>query len=109
MIYFVQAYLGGPIKIGFTDNLTKRLSSLRSSNPEHLVLLGVMEGDREVEKRIHALFDQKQGEWFYPSPDLMAFIRLNVEEELRPEPAYRRRGLRSPEQLPEPDDEPEIF
>lgn len=77
---------GGPIKIGFSDNVWRRMSSLRSSNSEHLILLGVMEGDRAEEKRVHELFKRKQGEWFEDSPDLHEFIRVNCEESLRPAP-----------------------
>lgn len=86
MIYFVQAKEGGPIKIGYSANVWKRMSSLRSSNPEYLNLLGVMEGDRTEEKRVHSLFKRKQGEWFDDSPELQEFIRVNCDEALRPCP-----------------------
>ena len=55
------------------------MSVLRSSNGEHLLLLGAMDGDRAEEKRIHGLFDKKQGEWFHPTPPLLEFIRLNCD------------------------------
>jgi predicted GIY-YIG superfamily endonuclease len=84
MIYFVQCEMDGPIKIGFTDNVNRRMSALRSSNSEMLILLGVMEGDRALEKEIQKLFEKKQGEWFYPTPALYEYIRLNCDENLRP-------------------------
>lgn len=87
MIYFVQALTGGPIKIGYTENVWKRLNTLRSSNAQYLILLGVMEGDRQMERRIHGWFKKVNGEWFQDSPQLREFIRLNCEESLRPCPA----------------------
>lgn len=84
MIYFVQALQGGPIKIGFTDNVKRRMSTLRSNNGQHLVLLGVMEGTREDERHIHALFECIQGEWFRDTESLYDYIRLNCEDDLRP-------------------------
>ena len=84
MIYFAQSMNGGPIKIGFSDDVDKRMSSLRSSNPEPLILLGVMEGDRVEEKKVHRLFKRKRGEWFYDSPELREFIRVTCDERLRP-------------------------
>lgn len=87
MIYFVQAIDGGPIKIGYTGNVRKRLSGLRSSNPTYLILLGVMDGDREMEKHLHGKFKKIQGEWFEPARKLFDFINQNCDETLRPYPA----------------------
>jgi len=84
MIYFVQALTGGPIKIGFSDNVRRRMSELRSANGQHLVLLGVMDGGKSLEQHLHTKFKRLQGEWFDATPELFTFISLNCEEELRP-------------------------
>ena len=57
MVYFIQAGKDGPIKIGYTANDVKnRLLTLQPSSPYPLTILGVMEGDVELEKNIHKKF-----------------------------------------------------
>lgn len=77
MIYFVQATDGGPIKIGFTDNLDARLKALESHYGRPLALLHAMEGGRAEEAETHDRFSHLRigrTEQFMPGPDLMEFI-----------------------------------
>lgn len=90
MIYFAQALTGGPIKIGYSEDVFKRLRTLRSSNPNYIILLGVMEGGRELEKQLHGTFRRYNREWFHDTPQLREFIRLNCDESLRPCPELDR-------------------
>lgn len=85
MIYFIQA--DDPlnhIKIGFTDaNPRQRLSDLQTGNSIELFLLGVIPGNKDVERSLHERFSgarvlrssgAESGEWFRPVPSLLLFI-----------------------------------
>jgi hypothetical protein len=77
MVYFVQAIDGGPVKIGYSEDVTTRVKQLESHYGRPLTVLHVMDGDREAEKAIHRRFDHlriRRTEQFQPAPDLMAFI-----------------------------------
>lgn len=76
MIYFIQSEVGGPIKIGCTQNPIYRLSQLQTGSPVKLVILGSMNGDEAKEKEIHKMFldDLLYGEWFAASDKLVSFI-----------------------------------
>jgi len=75
-IYFVQSIDGGPVKIGYTTQLPKRLADLRSMNPRFLVLLASMPGTEDDERRLHERFSTTRlhGEWFKSTTDLVALI-----------------------------------
>lgn len=77
MIYFIQAGDAGLVKIGHSiSDPRARLSQLQLQSPERLVLLKVIEGDMEDERRFHRLFeaDRVRGEWFNPTEGLMTTI-----------------------------------
>jgi hypothetical protein len=77
VIYFLQPVVGGPIKVGFTDNLGRRLVELEAQYNQPLAVLFTMEGDREREAEIHERFSHLRfgrTEQFKPAADLMAFI-----------------------------------
>lgn len=75
-VYFVQPESGGPIKIGLAKNPQQRLTDLQISHYERLILLCVIEGDRATEQAYHRKFAycRRLGEWFDPSPDLLALV-----------------------------------
>lgn len=65
-----------PTKIGFTNNLQKRLSAIQTGNPENIVIHHFVEFDtekemREAEKRVHKVLGhlRKKGEWFDILPE----------------------------------------
>lgn len=73
-VYFVQGSSGGPIKIGYSVNVAKRLAVL--SYPDELILLAQVQGDKALERRLHRRFKKYRahGEWFNPAPELLAYI-----------------------------------
>jgi hypothetical protein len=74
---------GVPIKIGFTNNLEKRLSSIRTVLP-NVWVMGIIRGaGREKERELHDRFaaHRTSGEWFNPHPDIVSFIGECIREE----------------------------
>lgn len=68
MIYFIQAGIDGPIKIGHTSlpDPMKRVKTLQASCPAKLTLLGTLPGDSAMESIIHRKLEKFRvyGEWF---------------------------------------------
>lgn len=60
MVYLIQS--GKYLKVGYAENL---MSRLKAYDPDYQ-LLGVIDGDRTVEKEIHNKFSylRVKGEWF---------------------------------------------
>jgi hypothetical protein len=75
-IYFIQQGKNGPIKIGFTDNIEKRLKELQTANPYKLNLLLCINGNLKSEKELHKRFEQHRlnGEWFEPVEEILDYI-----------------------------------
>lgn len=73
-VYFVRC--GDRIKIGYSENVTKRMASLASAFASPLTLLATMPGPPSLERELHAKFaaHRVRGEWFRRAPDLDAFI-----------------------------------
>lgn len=76
LVYFIQADIGGPIKIGVSANIDKRIAQLQLSCPFTLRLLLLVQGGYSVELKLHKLFHTSRlhGEWFEPSESLVKFI-----------------------------------
>lgn len=77
-IYFAQMDHIGPIKIGYTKNVKKRLASLQTGSPYKLSILCIMPGTESFENIIHVGLDEirLEGEWFLPHPFLLHEIDL---------------------------------
>jgi hypothetical protein len=77
-VYFIQAGIGGPIKIGIARSVANRLKSLQTSHPEPLTVLAVMPSGPSVERALHDRFaaNRLRGEWFSPAPALLRFTEL---------------------------------
>lgn len=75
-VYFIQAGVGGPVKIGWSSNIKVRMESAQVDNHEPLTLLTYVPGGPEVEARLHHRFREAhlRGEWFRPARDLMDLI-----------------------------------
>ena len=73
-VYFVQIPSSGAVKIGFSRDVARRFEALQTASPEELVFLGAVRGGIGDEQKIHARFSatRVRGEWFSPSPDLLA-------------------------------------
>ena len=77
-VYFIQAVDGGPIKIGVSTNVPRRLLELQLCCPCKLRILGVIPGcNPELEPEIHARFAalRLHGEWFTPAEGLFEYIQ----------------------------------
>lgn len=77
IVYFLQADYGGPVKIGYTDDLARMIANLQSSRAESIVVLAVMDGGVSAERELHSRFavHHIRGEWYSPADDLMEFIK----------------------------------
>ncbi len=77
-VYFIRG--GGAVKIGKSDDVEVRLSTLRLSSPVHLELCGVVPAlpgvSLEIEKRLHERFaaHRTHGEWFTDCAEIQAYI-----------------------------------
>lgn len=77
MIYAVQPTTGGPVKIGHSDDVARRLAQLEAHYRQPLAVLATFEGGREEEQAIHAQFAHLRfgrTEQFRPAAELMAFL-----------------------------------
>ncbi|PID03615.1 hypothetical protein CSV67_02950 [Sporosarcina sp. P2] len=82
-VYFVQAEIGGPIKIGSASNVSKRIKALQTGNPEKLRVLHTTTGGKRLEFHLHRKFTEhhKFGEWFYNSEEIYELIaKLKYED-----------------------------
>lgn len=78
LIYFVRAGdVAGPIKVGFTGSLRKRLAALQTGCPHALSLLDVQPAQQWEEFLLHRHFAVSRtiGEWFNPHAIIYAYIR----------------------------------
>src|SRR5262245_18103667 len=83
IVYFVRRESDGAIKIGITTNLRRRLPDLRRQHGT-MTLLGTVEGAANHEKLAHLVFADSRldGEFFQPSPALMAFLEQHASPSL---------------------------
>jgi hypothetical protein len=96
--YFVRRGDPGLIKIGRTVELLQRLQTLQGQSDLPMVLLGFVstwahevfpgypERWQHTEMILHRRFAhiRAEGEWFYPEPDLLAFIAEHATPVDRP-------------------------
>lgn len=79
-VYYIQGSATGLIKIGLSRNVQRRLNGLQGSSPDRLRVLAIDWRVRDrgyVEGLLHDRFrdSRAHGEWFHPTPDLIAHIR----------------------------------
>ena len=74
MIYFVRQ--GRYVKIGFTDNPKKRISTIQVSVPTKIEMMLLIEGGRKLEKELHDRFHKQRtnGEWFLIDEDIDNYL-----------------------------------
>lgn len=70
MIYFIKCE--GFVKIGYTNNVVKRLGNFKCDNPFEVHLINSMEGDRKTELALHYYFKDyhHRGDWFFVRDDM---------------------------------------
>lgn len=69
-VYFLVDGGADSVKIGMSNNPKKRQASLQTGSTESLLLLGTIEGGRDVERSLHERFAEYRirGEWFKWTP-----------------------------------------
>lgn len=74
-VYFIQSE-SGPIKIGRTRNVKQRLHALQISTHSKLQLLAAVRAPHWAELHLQQHFapERIRGEWYRPSPRLLACI-----------------------------------
>lgn len=79
IVYFIQAVIGGPIKIGTSrrDKLSIRLGALQTGSAYRLRVTRTFPGGRGLEQLLHLLFREArmEGEWFWPIDSLCETAR----------------------------------
>jgi len=75
-IYAIWAENTDFVKIGYTTHVGNRMVSLKTASPHELVLIGLIEGPREIEGQIQKelIDDRKRGEWYRLTPKVLAKI-----------------------------------
>jgi hypothetical protein len=77
-VYFIQGVDGGPIKIGFSEDVGVRLADLQVGHAVELRVLATTPGDvlaeREMQERFSAY--RIRGEWFADNFEIRAYIDL---------------------------------
>lgn len=76
-VYFVQVGDSGPYKIGWSQDVERRIAQLQVANPGKLILRGTVPGTRETETEYHHRFRTARvmGEWFQNTDELKEFVR----------------------------------
>ncbi len=76
-IYFVRT-ASGPVKIGHTYNVNKRVESLQIASSERLTVLAYFVAPKIMEKRLHEALKDRWlgGEWFEFCPEIEILCRL---------------------------------
>lgn len=76
-VYFIQAGVDGPIKIGWSRQVKSRAATIQSWEPVRLVPLATLRGPVATEQALHRRFGSLRlhGEWFRPDPVLLAYIK----------------------------------
>lgn len=71
-VYAIREAPNGLVKIGWTNDVSERLRSLRTGNPRRLIVVWKKEGTLRDERRMHAQFSKYAAnlgggsEWFLP-------------------------------------------
>lgn len=80
-VYFIQAGTDGPVKIGFTHDIAKRIHQLSTGNAAELKLLWSLDCEdvataKNYEAGFHKIFAnlRQRGEWFAWHPDIATLI-----------------------------------
>lgn len=109
-VYFMQAVLGGPIKIGIASDPERRKASVQTGYPYPLRITRVVDGWTYQETRLHQAFESVRlaGEWFLPHPVLAEFANAIADDTLAgigvgdPEEAIRPYEPRVPPEFGQP-------
>ena len=76
-VYFVQSSgPGGPIKIGWSQDIPRRVGELQTANAHALRVIGKIEGTMQDEAAMHVRFAhlRMEAEWFRDAPEIHALL-----------------------------------
>jgi hypothetical protein len=75
-VYFAQYHEDGPVKIGRSIKVPKRMKALQLMCPYEVKLLGTFPGGAGDEAGFHRRFKDfhMRGEWFHATKEILAFI-----------------------------------
>ena len=77
VVYFIKPVEeAGPVKIGSTNDLQKRLHTLLGASPVDLLVAASVPGSFALERRLHSRFAYAhlRREWFHPVSELLAGV-----------------------------------
>ena len=77
LVYFVRCRKTGEIKIGFSQNVTGRVTEIHRKERRVVDVLATLPGDKHTEGALHRAFAEcriGESEWFLPSNDLVSFV-----------------------------------
>jgi transposase len=77
VVYFLKNGVRGQVKIGFTENLKGRISSLQGATPDAVAVIGTIPGTRKTEMKMHKRFAEYRvrREWFRIEGSLAKFLK----------------------------------
>ena len=77
-VYFIQSGDNGPIKIGITEDVKRRVKDISALNPNAVTLLAYCGGGKELEELLHLAFSAERikNEWFEPSNRILEVIEI---------------------------------
>lgn len=75
-VYFVERGVGGPIKIGWSQDVDRRVTELQTANAELLRVIGKIPGRMRNEALMHERFShlRMEAEWFRNSSEIHEFL-----------------------------------
>lgn len=76
-VYFIQRGLDGPVKIGWSQDVDRRLAELQTANAEPLSVIGMTPGRMCDEGALHKKFAhlRMEAEWFRDAPELREYLK----------------------------------
>ena len=79
MIYFIRC--GEFVKIGRSEDVAERISSLQTGNPYKVELIGSFDGSDAEERRLHAAFGpfHHRDEWFFFTKTIQEFVNRHCK------------------------------
>lgn len=80
-VYFVQAEIGGLVKIGWATKPAERVRNMQRWCPVKLTILFSVPGDGKMEAELHRRFKsaRQHGEWFEPVPEIFGVYVLGKQ------------------------------
>lgn len=80
------------VKIGFSENIVKRVGAIVSATPVPVEFVGYMPGGVEVEKHLHTIFSATRfsGEWFVETPSMRSLFEVLLIKGLPAAPVRTR-------------------